>query len=53
MQGQARRHWDKGELLSFTGGVQPTPELVGCIALFDSAMGEVMAYNTARRKDGG
>jgi hypothetical protein len=51
--GQARRHWDKGELLSFTGGAQPTPELVGCIALFDSAMGEVMAYNTARRKDGG
>jgi hypothetical protein len=51
--GQARRHWDKGELRSFTGDVTPTAELVGCIGLFDSAMGEVMAHNTARRKDGG
>jgi hypothetical protein len=51
--GQARRHWDKGELRSFTGDVTPTTELVQCIALFDSAMGDVMAYNMARRKDGG
>lgn len=48
---RARRHWDKGELRSFTEGEQPSRALVMAIEIMDSAANEVTAHYMAK-KDG-
>jgi hypothetical protein len=47
---RARLHWEKGELVSFCGGAQPSDRLIDAIEILDGAVAEFRYWDATKEQ---